>query len=979
MNSFPSSIDPSRLSPLAPFWFWNGDLQPDELVRQLSEMDSQGVKGVIVCARQGLKVPYLSQGWFDRVRLVAAEAARRSMDLWLYDEQPYPSLAGGGRVALEHPEFEAREMHWSSFDVEPGQAIERPLGFGRSICLRAYPLDDQGRPVWEQGRDLANHVGMLFDEEVFHETGLTAYNRKRFLACTPYDRLDWTAPPDHRWRVFAFREIPVRDHKYYDKFVDPLNPQAVKFFLETTHDRYAQELAPWWGTTVKGMFTDEIHPIGFEGEGIPWSPRLPGVVQEKTGWDLSQVLPALVDDGFPRAAQIRYDFMTTVVDQFIASYDVQVHEWCQNHGILFIGEKPILRSAQLDHFDIPGIDAGHQKAGGLPEAHPARYRANPRILASAARLAGRERCLCEAFHSIGWGMDLQDMKWTYDWLALQGVNLFVNHAYYYTTQALTKHDAPPSSFLQMPWWKHQKQLSDYVGALVQVTDFRRRHPRLLLVDPVTSSWTVAYGQAELRKTVLEAFAETQRLLFEAHLDFWIIDPRTLAAATIDVGSGRPALVIADQRYEGLIVPPVRNLEAVAVEAIQVWAKTGGQVWTCGGPTEAIDSKAVPVLPASWTGSVHDLPDALDRAGYRDVSVRENGREAPVFAQRFEGPSGPWAVVQNPLATPRTVEVRFREDRGTPGRERVLGPFETVVVGTSDPARLAAPRRHVLDLAVPGTLRAWGPNVVRLDDWDLSVDGGITWAQVKARPLVDQLHNGHVSLPLTRKDRFGTPKTLVFPGAQARYRCRFTVSGPLPRELWREPDGLLGDATVRLNGTELPAALWQTRREQGLVIEACAVVGAVLPGENLLEITVTATRSGQGLRNPLYLAGDFSVAKKDGWNLGPAVDVGTLVELTKGLRHYAGDLSWTTEIRPGLPGPQELAITDPDYRLATQLLVNGRDLGVRAWHPFVWPLPQDLDVSQPLTVELRVSTTRIGYFEGQTYEAAQDRYISVEEA
>lgn len=978
-------MDTRNLSPLAPFWFWNGDLDPDELLRQLGEMDAQGVKGVIVCARQGLKVPYLSEAWFDRVRLVAAEAQRRGMDLWLYDEQPYPSLAGGGRVALEHPEFEAREMHWQTFEVGPGEAVEKPLGFGRSICLRAYPLAADGQPDWARGRDLADHVGTLFDEEVFHETGLTAYNRKRFLACTPYDRLDWRAPAGSRWRVYAFREIPVRDHKYFDKFVDPLNPGAVRFFLETTHDRYARALGPWFGTVVKGVFTDEIHPIGFEGEGIPWSPLLPALVAEKTGWRLAEVMPSLVDDGFPGAARIRYDFMNTVVDQFMASYDEQVHDWCRRRGVLFIGEKPILRSEQLDHFDIPGIDAGHQKAGGLPEVHPARYRANPRILASAARFAGRDRCLCEAFHSIGWGLDLQDMKWTYDWLALQGVNLFVNHASYYTTQALTKHDAPPSSFVQMPWWTHQHLLSDYAARLVKTTDFRRRRPRIVLVDPVTSGWTVAFGQAEVRKEVLEAFAEAQRTLFEAHLDFWVVDPRRLAGATIDRTGRVPVLRIGDQGFDGLVLPPLRNLEPAALAAASAWALAGGKIWACGPlPTEAIDARGPGPLTVTWQGPTAALPAALEAADLRDFSVLSQGKECPgVFALRFEGPTGPHVFLQNPQAAPRSVEIRFREDGDGPGRLRDLGPFEALTVASSDPARVPDRRVLDLDLAAEGPLEARNPNVLRLDQWDLSVDGGTTWKPVRARPLVDQLHQGAFSVPLTRKDRFGTPKTLQFPGLEALYRTKFTVDGPQHLELWVEPDSVWGAAAFRLNGTVLAPDAFEPRTEGGIRIEAASLDAVLHQGENLLEVGVTAARSGDGLRSPLYLAGAHAVGRQDGaWVLTPPTHRGSLKDLTAaGLRFFSGEVAWKTRVRvvpPPAGTPVDLRIADPDHRDAVRLTVAGRDLGVRAWHPFVWELPADLVAAGDLEVEVLASTTRIGFFEGQRYDAPGDRYVSVED-
>ena len=41
-----------------PFWFWNGDLEPGELVRQIHEMFDKGVSAFIIHARKGLLVEY---------------------------------------------------------------------------------------------------------------------------------------------------------------------------------------------------------------------------------------------------------------------------------------------------------------------------------------------------------------------------------------------------------------------------------------------------------------------------------------------------------------------------------------------------------------------------------------------------------------------------------------------------------------------------------------------------------------------------------------------------------------------------------------------------------------------------------------------------------------------------------------------------------------------------------------------------------
>ena len=58
---------------IKPFWFWNGDMAEDEIKHQIEEMSDKGLGGAFICARQGQKVPYLSEEWFKKVSFAAEE------------------------------------------------------------------------------------------------------------------------------------------------------------------------------------------------------------------------------------------------------------------------------------------------------------------------------------------------------------------------------------------------------------------------------------------------------------------------------------------------------------------------------------------------------------------------------------------------------------------------------------------------------------------------------------------------------------------------------------------------------------------------------------------------------------------------------------------------------------------------------------------------------------------------------------------
>ncbi len=92
----PTSWKSSSINTLAehgacPFWFWNGDLEPSELRRQIRLMHEQEVTAFIIHSRLGCSVAYLSEEWFDRCRIAIEQAARLGMKVWIYDEDNWPS------------------------------------------------------------------------------------------------------------------------------------------------------------------------------------------------------------------------------------------------------------------------------------------------------------------------------------------------------------------------------------------------------------------------------------------------------------------------------------------------------------------------------------------------------------------------------------------------------------------------------------------------------------------------------------------------------------------------------------------------------------------------------------------------------------------------------------------------------------------------------------------------------------------------
>ncbi len=81
-----------------PFWSWNGDLEKDELIRQIHVFKEMGMGGFFMHSRVGLQTEYLGDTWFDLINACADTAEKLGMEAWLYDEDRWPSGTAGGLV-----------------------------------------------------------------------------------------------------------------------------------------------------------------------------------------------------------------------------------------------------------------------------------------------------------------------------------------------------------------------------------------------------------------------------------------------------------------------------------------------------------------------------------------------------------------------------------------------------------------------------------------------------------------------------------------------------------------------------------------------------------------------------------------------------------------------------------------------------------------------------------------------------------------
>lgn len=581
-----------------PFWFWNGEMDDEQIRYQIDEMADKGLGGFFVCARQGLQIPYLSDAWFQKVRVAVEAAERRKLQVWLYDEYPYPSGIAGGEVTLEHPEAKHYTLEHRTERVQGGAHLSMEIPWARILYAKAIPVSAEGNKLWNEAVDVRSSIGNFQAEPIFQKAGLTSYNQKRFFTYRTIQKMEWTAPPGE-WEVLIMQEKEIEDFKYYGTFVDPCNHEAMATFIRLTHDKYAQHLGEYFGSTIKGMFTDEIGLLG----SLPWSPKLPSFFMEHNGYDLREHLYALLYEEGDQSARIRYDYYQAIHELLLSAYHKQVHDWCEQYGLQYVTEVPSVRHTTQRYSHVPGGDTAHEKLGRsldwILNNQAESFRSSAKMVSSIARQFGRERNLIECFHSVGWSMTLQDAKWMIDRMAAQGTNFFNFHAFFYTLDALMKHDAPPSQFLQNPYWSYFRQLGDYVGRISYVMSCGEADIRTAVLQPTTSLWAYMgnpfhhfdYGgtNADEKRKLNDLKKWWTRICNELTYcgrDYDHLDTGLLAEAVVENGLIR----LGNASYASVIVPPMTNLESGAWAKLELLLAQGGTVISMGQlPYQAIES------------------------------------------------------------------------------------------------------------------------------------------------------------------------------------------------------------------------------------------------------------------------------------------------------------------------------------------------------------------------------------------------------
>ncbi len=929
----------------APFWFWNHKLDQSLLDWQIEQMYEKGLGGFVMHARHGLITPYLSDEWMRLIRHCCEHAQERDMLAWAYDERDWPSGPAGGAM-IEDP---ANRLHYMRLEIEH---IEGPT---------EYSLGD----------DVV--VAYLSKE---HETfDCSAKGVQRVYE----DTLSLKAGEYSILKMVSFESPPLL---WFESYLDTLNPEACQKFIRSTYDFHEEKLGDLNTLGLAGFFTDEpafsTYPDDYHR--IPWTPTLPDIFQQKKGYDLLDHLPELFLPG-ESGAQVRYDYWDVASDMLEEAFYKPISEWCEKRNLQMIGhalgEEPLFYQFRctgtlfkpLRHQHMPGLDhltiqVGKDNPIGMI----------PKMVVSAALLAGRDRIMTETFGESGWRLSLQDMKWMVDWQMVHGVNYIIPHAFYYSIAGRRKKDSPPSEFYQAPHWPYYRTLADHTARVTSVMTGGEHVAKVALFYPMSSVWADFVPGEKIPRVIQEmedAFAPLGQTLLELHRDFVIVDEESLQNASID----EYGFEINGLRFEALVLPRMTSMQAASLRMIRELAAQHCVV--------AVETETLRIINT-------DKPENVHLNTLTGVTLLPNA-DATALAEAL-APVTPDVILRN---APEVYYLHRRKDDkdfyffANTGSEAVETEFSLQTVGeatiwnTETGETTPLPGQYEADarLHAPLHLPPAGSLLLEVNPDSPAYPFEETPFKLEQRIKLESdrwhftpfngnflaLRNWHFTTE-TRHKVTELRYTTDFVLTEHIANLRLVLDG-VPKQPCGVADAVLpmvGDETlseILLDGVP------QTEERPWEIDPHFRVVDLPdqEPGRHRLEIVIRNQGwfPQPGLEEYIWLAGDFMLDVNAGIpNLCPIRGIKTGPWEPQGYPNFSGTAAYAADVDlPESIAGKRVLLNAGKVGNLLEVEINGHVAGIRAWEPYTLDITRFVWPGQSNLLILKVTNTMRNLLEG----------------
>ena len=946
---------PSKEYGGVPLFVWNDNITKEGIDERMQDLKNAGFGGVFVHPRPGLITEYLSDKWFELFRHAVNKGKELDMNVWIYDENSYPSGFAGGHVPAQMP-----ESYNQGQGLQPTDTTTIPPDYSKYFLI----LKNDGEKYTDITASAQSELGKIGDYTLISKT----YQGKS----------EW-------YGGFSY--------------VDLLYPGVTQKFIEVTMPGYKKIAGDEFGKTVPGVFTDE--PQLMSPGGIRWTPDLFDVFQSQWGYDLKLTLPSLwkeVGDW----KKVRYNYTWTLLKLFIERWSIPYSEYLEKNGLEFTGhywehEWPRMRHggdnmAMYAYHTLPAIDMLFNTE--FNEESPTAQFGNIRSVkevASVSNQFGRQRTMCETYGGAGWEITFKDLKRLGDWQFALGINLFDQHLVSYTLTGDRKYDYPPSFTYHNPWFKSYIHLNRYNSRLSLALSSGKQVNKILIIEPTTTAWLYdsyinSRSKSEDVYRIGKSFQQFVTTLEKNQVEY---DLGSEDIIRTHGKSGKKEFTVGKCTYTQVVIPPLtETLDNSTFRLIKQFVADGGKLLAFSAPTlidgtpnddvseffrqETANIIHVPELSSQtiklyFQGGDLNFGNVYGGNLYHYRRLMEDGQIIFLANSSMEDAttgsliiSGKDAVMLDAFTGEIMDYPEVKEGKNIQ-ISFSLSPAESLLLFISD-NKLSGYKLPVGDMVVNQVaakseimVKRDNTNVLPIDFCDLRIDG----------KTIKDIHVLEASTAVFRENGFpkGNPwneaiqyKTSIIDrvfdknsGFVASYL--FTINGQFDfstikavvekPELW----------TVTVNGHNVDAnpGEWWLDHSFGVF----AIGPWVKTGKNIISVNCAPVKI-DAIIEPVYILGDFSVEPADkGWKIdAPVNSLTTGSWKEQGHPFYSWDVTYMKEF--------EIMKKSSCYKIGlgnwkgtvAELIVNGKSAG-----PFVLSTDK-VDVTEFVTIGTNIIEVKI---------------------
>ena len=339
---------------------------------------------------------------------------------------------------------------------------------------------------------------------------------------------------------------------------DLLNFDAMRKFIELTHEKYYERFAEYFGKTIIGIFTDEP---SLTGRGA----NMKGKITWTEGLNAD-----------PDGNKSTYE--KAIRERLGASYYGQLADWCNAHSVALMGHPAEGGDTDMQlYFGIPGQDMVWRYIS------PENYLDNSQSVvgkcsADMARHMETRRNSNEVLGVCGqpgnpWNFTVSEMMWYLNNLFARGVNMIIPHAFYYSLRTpIQYNERPPDVGMNSVWWRYYDRFAAYIKRMCWLN-----------TNSVNKPYAAVLCQGETMP-----YASVKEL-YENGIDFNYLNvPLMLNKGKIENGR----ILIGHYAYEIVLIDDSVVLDESAQTFINEFENTGGKVCRSGRFLDFVKDNAV---------------------------------------------------------------------------------------------------------------------------------------------------------------------------------------------------------------------------------------------------------------------------------------------------------------------------------------------------------------------------------------------------